>query len=78
MMRSEKSLKLLDLDGDLATTAGDIRALREVHRESLQDLKSYLEFLSCFPNLSESALSERKGPAGSKPFELQYSGKKPS
>jgi len=69
-MRSKKSLRLLDLNRDLPTTANDVSALREARRERIQDLKSYLEFLSCFPQPSKSALSERKGPAGSRPFEL--------
>jgi len=70
MMRSEESLRLLDLDRDLPTAAADIYALREARRDRIQNLKSYLEFLSCFPPPSHFALSQIKGPAGSKPFEL--------
>jgi hypothetical protein len=72
-MKSKKSLRLLDLDRDLPTTAADIFALRQARRDKFNDLRSYLEFLSLFPEPSASALSERKGPAGSKPFELLHS-----
>ena len=70
MRRSEKSLRLLDLDRDLPTSAADVVALRQARRDRIQDLKAYLEFLSSFPDPSTPELSTRKGPAGSKPFEL--------
>ncbi len=70
MMRSEKSSRLLDLDRDHPTTAGDVSALREARREKIRDLKSYLEFLSRLPKPSESAVRNRKGNAGSQPFAL--------
>jgi hypothetical protein len=69
-MKSKKSLRLLDLNRDIPTTAADICALRQARRDRIQDLKSCLAFLSCFPELSASALRERNGPAGSKPLEL--------
>jgi hypothetical protein len=69
-MKSKKSLRLLDLDRDLPTTAADIFALRQARRDKIKDLKSYLEFLSRFPAPSTVALSERKSSAGSKPFKL--------
>jgi hypothetical protein len=69
-MRSEKSLRLLDLNRDLPTTVDDVYALREGRRKRIQDLKSYLKFLSCLPKPSEHALSGKKGPSGSKPFKL--------
>jgi hypothetical protein len=70
MMRSKKSLRLLDLDRGLSTNAADILALRESRRDKLRDLKAYLEFLSNFPEPSTPELSAPKGPAGDKPFEL--------
>jgi hypothetical protein len=69
-MKSKKSSRLLDLDRDLPTTAVDICALRQARMDGIQDLKSYFDFLSCFSEPSTPPLSERKGPAGSKPFEL--------
>ena len=69
-MKSKESSRLLDLDRDLPTSAADILALRQARRDRIQDLKTYLEFLSSFPDASAAALRARKGPAGSKPFEL--------
>jgi hypothetical protein len=70
MMRSEESLRLLDLNYDLPTTAADIRALRAARKDMIQNLESYIEFLSYFPEPLASVLTAKKGSAGSKPFEL--------
>jgi hypothetical protein len=70
MMKSEKSLRFLDLDRDLPTSAKDIHALRRARKDKFIDLQSYLDFLSRFSESSLTDLSEKKGPAGSKPFKL--------
>ena len=69
-MKSKESSKLLSLDRDMPTSAADIAALRRSRRDRIHDLKSYLEFLAGFPARSTRELSSRKGPAGTKPFEL--------
>jgi hypothetical protein len=69
-MKSEKSLKLLDLDGDLPTDATDVHALRQARRCGIRDLKTYLDFLAAFPAASASLLVCGKGPAGPRQFEL--------
>jgi hypothetical protein len=70
-MKSKKSSRLLDLDRAFPTSAEDIVALRRAGIDGMQDLKTYLEFLSNFPPPSIEELRARKGPAGPKPFELQ-------
>ena len=69
-MKSKESSRLLDLDRDLPTSAADIAALRRACRDRIEDLKTYLDFLSSFQVPSTAALAGRKGPAGSKPFEF--------
>ena len=69
-MNCKKSLKLLDLDRDLPTSAADILALRRARIDEIKNLKTYLEFLASFPDPSSPELGSRKGPAGLKPFEL--------
>jgi hypothetical protein len=69
-MKSKESSRLLDLDRDLPTSAVDILALRQARRDRIQDLKTYLEFLSSFPDVSAATLHAKKGPAGPKPFEF--------
>lgn len=70
-MRSKKLSRRIDLDRDLPTSEEDIVALRQARKDSVCDLKTYLEFLARFPAPSLQELRTRKGPAGSKPFELQ-------
>jgi hypothetical protein len=70
-MKSKESSRLLDLDRDLPTSAEDIVALRQARKESIQDLKTYFEFLSRFPAPSTEELRARKGPRGPQLFELQ-------
>jgi hypothetical protein len=69
-MSSINSSKLLDLDRNLPTSAEDIVALRQTRKDSLLDLRTYLEFLARFPAPSWQELRDRKGHAGAKPFEL--------
>jgi hypothetical protein len=70
-MKFKESSKLLDLDRDLPTNAEDIVALRQARKVDITDLKTYFEFLACFPAPSTEELRARKGPRGPKPFELQ-------
>ncbi|MGA2262730.1 MAG: hypothetical protein ABSH28_15015 [Acidobacteriota bacterium] len=69
-MTSAKSYKLLDLEQDLPTSREDILALRRARGVRWLSFAGYLEFLANFAPLSLPALRARKGPAGSKPFEL--------
>ena len=70
MMKSKKSLRLLDLDRDLPTNAVDIDLLRQARRDRIEDLRTYLDFLSGFPEPSTPALGGRRAPASFEPFEL--------
>jgi hypothetical protein len=70
MMKSKKSYKPLNLDCDLTTSAEDIFALRRARRDRIQNLSTYLRFLSGLHEPSISVLGARKGPTGSRPFEL--------
>jgi hypothetical protein len=69
-MKSRESSKLLDLDRDLPTSAEDIVALRQARRAGSTDLKTYFEFLAQFPPPSMAELRAKKGPSGTKAFEL--------
>ena len=69
-MKSRKSSRPLNLSRDLPTSAADVSALRQAQQSSRMDLESYLKFLAGFPAPSLDELRARKGPAGSKPFEL--------
>jgi hypothetical protein len=69
-MKSADSYELGELEQNLPTSREDIlamRSAREAHRLSLEE---YLAFLASFPPPGMSALRVRKGPSGSKPFEL--------
>ena len=69
-MKSDKSSRLLDLNRDLPTSTADVIALRQARKDERQNLEAYLEFLANVAASSAAALRARKGPAGTKPFEL--------
>jgi hypothetical protein len=69
-MKSADSYKLLDLERDLPTTAEDILGLRRAREFQPMNVAAYLEFLASFPPPSMTALRARKGPTGTKPFQL--------
>jgi len=69
-MKSSSSFRLLDLEHDLPTTREDVLALRKARESRPLTFAAYLEFLGNFTPPPISELRARKGPTGSRPFEL--------
>jgi hypothetical protein len=69
-MKSANSCRLLDLEHDIPTSRDDVLALRRARVSRPLDFMSYLQFLSGFPSPTEDELRVRKGPTGTRPFEL--------